>query len=344
MYLKLNFQNTPILLVAGWLCGSPNAFGENLAQVTLGTNATSLQIQQALDGLPVSGGEVVLLPGVYHVEQPIALRRSNQTLRGSGPATCLRLADHAQCPVIILGEPLNTPGAILTGLRVADLSIDGNRHAQALETWQGPPASSDIRNNGLTIQGVTDSTVERVTAARCRSGGLVTTYYVRRLTVRDFTALDNQFDGLACYATEESIFSNLHLHDNMAAGISFDLSASHNNICDAVLESNDLGIFMRDSRNNLYSHIVVRDCHKFGVFMAQSEEATSTGWQPLAHTACTGNKFVSLRISRCQGAAFRVNDASCGGNQISDAQFQDNSSGGLSQAAPNLVKVQSLSE
>jgi hypothetical protein len=38
----------------------------------------------------------------------------------------------------------------------------------------------------------------------------------RRLTVRNYTAFDNQFDGLACYQTEDSHFSHLNLHDNTA--------------------------------------------------------------------------------------------------------------------------------
>ncbi len=341
--MKLTNQRVPtVLLIAGFLASIGAA--QDIASTTIPINATCLEIQQALDCLPDSGGEVFLGPGTYAVCQPVVLRRSGQTLRGCGAATCLRLDDDAQCPVIIMGQPVNVPLATVSRLRVADLGIDGNRHQQEFETWQRQPAGSDIRNNGITVQGVTDSAIERVTAARCRSGGLVTTHYVRRLAVRDFTGVDNEFDGLACYCTEASAFSDLKLHDNQAAGISFDLSASHNIISDALLEGNDLGIFMRDSRNNLYRHIVVRNCRKFGVFMAQSEQQTSSGWQPLAHTECTGNSFVALQISRCAGVAFRVNDLACANNIISDAQFLDNSQGGLSLAAPDLVTVQDLSQ
>src|ERR1039457_2887825 len=66
---------------------------------------TSTEIQQALDILPESGGEVVLPSGTFEIRQPIVLQRDHQTLRGSGDATVLRLADGANCPVIILGEP-----------------------------------------------------------------------------------------------------------------------------------------------------------------------------------------------------------------------------------------------
>ena len=77
--------------------------------VTLRPGVTSVEIQQALDLLPERGGEVVLPPGLFEVRQPIVLRRDHQTLRGSGKTTVLHLADGANCPVIILGEPVNNP-------------------------------------------------------------------------------------------------------------------------------------------------------------------------------------------------------------------------------------------
>src|ERR1017187_9339037 len=172
----------------------------------LPAGVTSAEIQQALDILPESGGEVVLPPGTFEVRQPIVLQRDHQTLRGFGDATVLRLADGANCPVLILGEPVNNPHSTVKDLRVSDLFIDGNRYHQQRELWQLQGESSEVRNNGITIQNVSDSIVEHVTCARCRSGGLVTTRDVRRLTVRNYTAFDNEFDGLACYRSEEHTF------------------------------------------------------------------------------------------------------------------------------------------
>src|ERR1035438_1536501 len=77
--------------------------------VKLPAGVTSTEIQRALDALPQSGGEVVLPAGRIEVCQPIILSRNNQTFRGAGAATILHLADDANCPVILLGEPLHTP-------------------------------------------------------------------------------------------------------------------------------------------------------------------------------------------------------------------------------------------
>jgi polygalacturonase len=335
MKLTTTIKTTMVLLIAGLLACAASAGGA--PTITVRENSTSVEIQQALDSLPDSGGEVILPPGTYAICEPIVLQRSHQTLRGSGPSTLLQLADHANCPVIVMGEPVNSPSRTVSNLRVADLAINGNRQEQENEIWQIPNGMSEIRNNGLTIQGVTDSVVEHVVASHCRSGGLVTTHYVRRLKVRDFIATDSEFDGLACYRTEESEFTGLFLHNNQAAGISFDLSVNNNLVRDAILADNDLGIFMRESRSNIFREINVDQSRSYGVFMAQAEQRTSTGWGPRAHTECTNNSFNELRVSNSGAAAFRVNDATCVDNVISSAHFRDNAKGGLSQVTPNLV-------
>lgn len=290
---------------------------------------TDVEIQQALDALPEAGGVVVLPQGTITINHPIALKRSHQTLRGAGTTTILRVADDANCPAIIMGEPVNQPTYTVSDLHVDSLFIDGNRYNQHRELWQEQGEGSEIRNNGITIQRVSDSTVENVVAARCRSGGLVTTLGVERLVVRGLEAFDNEFDGLACYATTQSQFVNLNLHNNPCAGISLDLNFNGNTISNAVLSANDLGIFMRDSRANQFLNVSINKSHNHGVFMAQVEAAQ--------FTACIDNSFTNIQATNCGGAAFRVNDATCTDNTITQAKFAKNRHGGLSLAEPELI-------
>ena len=164
--------------------------------------------------------------------------------------------------------------------------------------------------------------------------------HVRRLTVRHLTAFENQFDGLACYATEHCQFTDLYLHDNPGAGISLDLAFNHNVISNAVLVANDLGVFMRASRDNQFFNLSIRNSHHFGVFMAQTGIETADGWQPKPQTECTDNAFTNLNAVHCGGAAFRVNDVSCGNNVLIRPSFSRNPKGGLSLARPDLVMVE----
>jgi hypothetical protein len=299
----------------------------------------SLDIQKALNSLPATGGEVDLPVGKIEIRQPIVLDRDHETLRGAGSSTILYLADNANCPVIIMGKPVNNPTGSVTHLLVANLFIDGNRIHQDRELWKLSGEGSQIRNNGITVQGVTDSTVQNVAAARCRSGGLVTTRDIRRLTVNGFESFENQFDGLACYQTEDSLFTDLHLHNNPGAGISLDLAFDHNVISNALLVANDLGIFMRSSRENEFANVTIRDSHHHGVFMAHTDMRTANGWGPAPNTECVYNKFTNLVAMNCGGAAFRVNNTTCTNNIIIRAQFAGNVKGGLSLAQPDMITV-----
>ncbi len=318
----------------------PPAFSKDLVVVPLPAGVTEVKIQQVLDTLPDEGGEVVLPRGNILINQPLVLRRDNQSLRGAGAGTVLRLADKANCPVIILGEPVNHPNRTVRHLRVADLFIDGNRRNQQRELWRLAGEGSEIRNNGITVQGVSDSVVENVTCADCRSGGLVTTLGVTRLTVCGLTAFNNQFDGLACYFTTHSAFSDLHLHDNPGAGISLDLAFDHNVINNAFLAGNDLGIFMRASKDNQFRNVTIDSSHHFGVFIAHTEQFIGGVVRPAPESECTHNVFTNLIARNCGSAAFRVNNSTCVNNVIIHPQFDGNIRGGLSQPQPDLVGLQ----
>ena len=264
------------------------------------------------------------------------LRHDYETLRGIGRATILHLADGADCPVVILGPPMIQTNHRAVHLRLANLFIDGNRKNQKLEFWRSARDGSEFNNNGVQIWNATDVAVEHVVCCRCRSGGLVAAN-VRRLQVSDFDSYDNQFDGLACYQTEESRFDGLSLHDNLAAGMSIDLAFNHNFITNAMLVGNDLGIFMRNSRNNSFQRMTISKSHHHGVFMAQATVPTAKGWQLCPDTQCIGNNFQSLIVNDCGGKAFQVNDASCTNNAIFGASFLRNILGGLGQPSTNPV-------
>ena len=298
-------------------------------------------IQLALDSLP-DGGEVALSEGRYLIRAPIVLRKDHQTLRGRGVSTVLYLVDDANCPVVIIGSPIAPAKEPVKDVRLADLLIDGNRANQQQEVWRLLSDGAGVYNNGVDVWGTDQATVEHVVCCHCRSGGMVATAGTRRLAVRDFTAFDNQFDGLACYLTEDSDFSHLNLHNNLSAGISLDLDFNHNVIRDAVLTGNDLGVFMRQSRSNVFEALTIRESRHHGVFMAQTFSETAAGCRPCPGSECAGNSFFNILISHCGGEAFVVNDASCADNVICSGQFTDNAQAKLPQASPTLVATKNL--
>jgi hypothetical protein len=290
-------------------------------------------IMSALKRLPESGGTVFLPEGTYLLQGPVVLDRDNLTLKGAGPKTILQTGDSCDCPVLVMGSQETPPHRVTRNLTVRDLVLDGNRMMQKLECWSGECDTGGltyIRNNCLTVRGVEDSRISRVGATRGRSGGLVTEKGCRRLIVEDFEAWDNHFDGLACYETEESVFSGLHLHHNQFAGISLDIHFHRNAIVNSLLEHNGhQGIFMRDSNANVFQNLVIRYNGAQGIFAAQVDDDASK--------ACRDNIFSGLRCEQMGEAALRVNDASCTGNVVAHSVFANNPKGDISEAAPGLI-------
>lgn len=304
-------------------------------RVPLGTGA---DIQRAIFALPASGGRVLLDAGIYSITEPLVMDRDNVELSGDQESTVLQLVDGADCPLLVIGSMETPPARSVSGVTVRKLTLDGNRQGQENECNGGPcdqGGLSHIRNNAITIRGAEDIRVERVTARRARSGGMVLEKGCRRLHVSDFTSHDNHFDGFAAYETEESFFTRLYLHDNVAAGISADIRFNRNIISHARLENNgSQGIFMRDSNFNNFNHLTVTGNGAQGIFIAQDSDNHQT--------PCTGNVFSNLTVSNSRGAGLRINDVSCIANVLANSSFSANGEGGVSEAGERLIARQNV--
>lgn len=296
------------------------------------------EIQAAIDRLPRAGGTVRLRRETYICRFSVVIDRDHVTLLGRGSATVLKLAPHRNRPVLILGQTLPQPFTFRSHIRVADLSIDGTRLQQEHEC-QGPVcAGGDVlRNNGVSLRHVSDVVIEHVAIRHARSAGIGTEQGARRVTLRDVEVADSQFDGIAGFATRDSVFTNLRLHDNLKAGLSFDGAFDHNTISDAVLTDNrDVGLYMREAFDNTFSRMQISDSGSYGLYLAQNGSAA----KPAA-----GNAFRQMIVARSGrnptlgGDGMRVNDDSCVGNSLTNVRFVDNRGGGISEPTAGLVKV-----
>jgi hypothetical protein len=329
--------------------GAPGTNGTNGANGAAGRDAGTIvdggdcgTIQAAIDGLPAAGGGVIVRPGIYTCGGSIVIDRNNVSLRGSGPATVLKLGAHANRPVIVIGQTIEVPTTTRRNVQVSDLSIDGNRAQQDHECSNGPCAPGDfLRNNGISLRRVEDVVVARVSVNGARSGGLVPELTSRRLTLRDVTVSDSAFDGIAAYETESSTFSGLHLHDNAGAGLSFDIEFNSNQITDSVIENNgDVGVFMRNSSDNVFSDVLIRGSGSHGLFLAQVDTDTT---KPASGNTFTGVVVADSGQNLAKGGhAMRVNDISCIDNLVVASQFVGNRDGGLSEASPGLVQTSAV--
>lgn len=140
---------------------SDNAGGKRASRLTVGTSASGWtakdcdylcdgtedhkEINNAINALPATGGEVVILDGTYNITGAINLNKAGVTLRGNGVATKINRA--------FTGSSASPACVYLTGTDcvVRDISIEGNR-----ETYTNASYGNGIR-----------STAERCTIANC---------------------------------------------------------------------------------------------------------------------------------------------------------------------------------
>jgi len=288
-------------------------------------------IQSALDSLPTSGGEIRLEAEQYLCKKPLIIAKNNVRLLGQGSATLLKLADGANAPVVIMGSAEKIPTFSVRHVEIANLAIDGNRRQQTTECMGGGcSAKFPLRNNGISVRRCIDCKIHSVVVYAAKSGGLVTELGSRRLHVSEYTSYDNEFDGLAGYETEDSTFTGLTLYSNLAAGISTDIRFNNNQFFNITLNDNrSVGIFMRDSSDNAFSNIHIRNSGQHGIFVAQVDEYPGT--------AASGNTFSNLVVSGSGGWGVRVNDGACTNNLLVGAQLIDNREGCFSDARNGLT-------
>ncbi len=277
-------------------------------------------IREGLRKLPEQGGEFSVPSGVYECQSPIVLDRDNVTLRGES-VVLLKLASNANAPVIVMGD-LNTPPQPRKNITVSNLEIDGNRSQQSFECWGGPcdgQGLTFIRNNGITVRGLSDGVIENVITNNARSGGVVTEKGCYNLRIKGLTASGNQFDGFAGYETYHSVISQTKLTSNLAAGISMDIHFDHNTFDNVLIQDNgDVGIFMRASSDNFFADLRIVGNLSHGIFLAQVEDVSSC---PI------NNEFKDLSVSSSNGFGFLLNNACVGNRLTGRAEFLKNKNG-----------------
>lgn len=290
-------------------------------------------INGAIRALPEAGGTIQLGPTLFPIRKPIVIDRDGVELRGINKETILRLEDSAECPVVVIGSTHTPVARVVRNIQVSHLVIDGNRGAQKFECCGGPCDGGGltfIRNNGISVRGAEDIVLRNLATHNCRSGGIVLEKGCRRVTISFLESYNNEFDGLAAYETEDSTFIQIHSFENRSAGLSLDWDFNRNVVVDSTFTRNgSQGIFMRDSNENQFRNLYLRDNGEQGAFIAETRE--------IPDSACTQNTFERISSTGNKTQGIRVNDASCKDNYIVDSRVAGNGQGNVSLAAEGLL-------
>lgn len=251
---------------------------------------------------------VRLLPsGETIIYSPIILS-SGESLIGSN--STLKLADGANCPVIIIGDPLSDPGYETTDVYISGINIKGNSSSQRHEGWGGDPNVSNkhaIRNSGIVVRRASKILIDKVSVDGATSGGIVIERGCRDVSVINCKLSSSVFDGVAVYESENIFISDSTFTGNGFAGISADLNFKNSLVSNCVASNNGAqGIFLRHSRGNTFINMTISDNLKQGVFLAKSE---------LPESEAMNNIFFDISFSK-NPENFRINDKECLNNAL----------------------------
>lgn len=219
-------------------------------------------------------------PGVVTLDSPVFVIKSNVVIDGS-KNSMVRLADKSNCPMIVIGDPVEPPRFYVENVLIKNLFLDGRHESQTSEYFD---RAKWLRNNCITIRHARNVTIENVITAGARSGGIVVERGSSNVIINGFNSFGNFFDGFAmCESTNVTVM-NAILHNNIAAGISMDWRSNNNKFINIEFERNyDCAIFMRDSNYNMFYELKLNDS---GIYINQRDTDINSG--------ASNNNFINV--------------------------------------------------
>ena len=300
----IDFQN-------GFICGmatkgliktvSQGSEGKRVARFTIGTTQNGWtagevdylcdgvddqeEIIQALNDLPATGGEVVILDGTYNITASINIPKDNVSLRGNGNATILKRmynsTDTKSGP---------TAGGLITlneksGCKIQGLQIDGNRATYTASY-----------NCGIYLSSSSDNTITGNTCTNNNYG--IDLYSSSNNTITNNTCTYNSKFGIWLYNSNNNTITGNTCNNNNNYGIDL-YSSSNNTITGNTCNNNSYsGIYLASSRNNT---ITGNTC----IRGTGTPEDYATAQYTILLSG-TGNNYNLISSNNCMGKAVEV--------------------------------------
>lgn len=295
----------------------------------------------------------------FECKAPVHISASGVKLQGKGDVL-IKMADHANAPLLIVGPTKSYPGDEYLALpqevkdafrvrqvHVDNIRLDGNRLKQDHECWTfercddwDHPLSS-IRNNGITVRYSEFVTLTNIKVKSTISGGFVAERFSNNLLVDGYQSDDNHFDGFTAYQTTNSIFKNLSLNNNLAAGISLDLDVVNNTFINVLVkDAGDVGLFARATHKNYFKNMLIENPGSHGIFLARHPDMPTSPEGVTPWDTATANVFEDLTVTGSKrGVGIRINDKECVRNRLTRYSFDGNAYGDISLAQEGILIV-----
>lgn len=240
-------------------------------------------IQKAIDALPENGGTIFVKANTYILKKGIRIQRSDVKILGE-KGVKIKLADHANQPVIAIGSDEEIPRFRIRNISISDLEIDGNKENQESEL---SPGKLWIRCNGIDVRMVDNLWIQDVNISNTISGGLVVSWDSHRIFIRSSMFHNNTYDGIAFYASEDILVSNFASYENGAGGISMDNGMKTATFSNGLVKNNkDVGIFAREAKDICFFNLMISGSGNNGCFLSHKKGEDGTGVSRCFFSGC----------------------------------------------------------
>ena len=324
--------------------------GKRIAHFTVGTStagwtaldcdylcdgtADDVEINTAIQALPNTGGEIVILDGTYNITATIAMNKDNIKLSGNGNATVLKRMWNS-----LTTEGVITVTATNGGCCIENLFVDGNlANYQSSNNYGIRLSNSDnntitgntcnnnssrgiylINSNNTTITGNTCSDSNRygiylnnsntttITGNTCNNNnyGINLSGVNSNNTITGNTCNNNSSDGIFLNTSD----SNNTITGNTCSGNQrgINLSGDNNTITGNTCNNNNYGIYLINSDNNTITGNTCNNNSRDGIYLSNSNTTTITGNTCIRGTGQSSDYTKSQYTIRIDGSSNNYN-------------------------------------
>ena len=299
---------------AGWTL-------ENCDYLCDGTNDQE-EIIQALNALPATGGEVVILDGTYNITASINIPKDNVSIRGSGNATTLKRMYNSTNT-----DSGSTASGLITlneksGCKIQGLQIDGNKTTYTAiynyginlySSSNNTITGNTCNNNNYGIHIYSSSNDNTITGNTCNNNYGIYLYSSSNNTITGNTCNNNDYIGINLYSSSNNnTITGNTCNNNDYIGINL-YSSSNNTITGNTCNNNDYGIRLYSSSNNTVTgNTYIRGTGRTSDYTSDQYTIQLQG---------TGNNYNLISLNNCMGKAVVVDGGT--GNSVWGNKFDN---------------------
>ena len=260
-----------------------------------GTNDQE-EINRAIQDLPASGGEIIILDGTYNIAAKINVNKNNVSIKGNGNSTILkRMWDSSSEEGVIT---LNS----VEGCRVQNLQIDGNK------------ANCTSSNNyGIYLYSSNNNTI---TGNICKNAQIGISLYSssNENTITGNTCNNNSDNGIHLYSSNNNNTITGNTCNNNATNGVFLFSSSNNTVTGNTCNNNVYnGVHLNSSNNNntITGNTCIRGTGQTSDYVSYQHNTIILSGQ--------GNNYNLISSNNCMGKAVVVEGGT--GNSVWGNKF-----------------------